>query len=40
MKAAGLTIDQMVDDLRDAGVTVSRESVRRWLADLDTQPAA
>jgi hypothetical protein len=35
MKAARLTIDQMVDDLRDAGVIVSRESIRRWLRDLE-----
>lgn len=30
-----LTIDQIVDVLRDREVEVSRETVRRWLRDLD-----
>lgn len=30
-RAEGLTIDQIVDVLRDRDLVVSRETVRRWL---------
>lgn len=40
MRADGLTIDQVVDALRDKDVEVSRETVRRWLAKIDPERAA
>ena len=38
--AADYTLAQMVDALSEAGVEVSRETVRRWLLELKAKPAA
>jgi hypothetical protein len=32
-RADGVTIDGIVDKLRDLDLTISRETVRRWLRD-------
>lgn len=36
----GLTYDTISRRLDDEGYVVSREMVRRWVLDLDSQPAA
>lgn len=36
----GLSYDIIVRRLEDQGYVVSRDMIRRWIADMDRQPAA